>query len=288
MKNIYLIATDKASRLSIKDSNNKLELGEKNTIFVNGFGFTPQNIYITSDEEIKEEDWFIANQKAHKCIRVDSNTSCPFITLNNKGEEIGHFHTWKTKIILTTDQSLDGVQEIDNEFLEWFCKNPSCEEVFIANDFEQVNQDNPILRGSTNVVHKYKIIIPKEEPKMIDDWLAEHGDPEIYKNVKKQLELEEAAINFYREFPSNPLDKPEWHYNRDVDCFKKRKAFINGAKYMAERMYSEEEIRKSLLDIVLVNPAHITMLKSGYGEFPDTYELTEKGVDYIIEQFKKK
>jgi len=60
--------------------------------------------------------------------------------------------------------------------------------------------------------------------------------------MKQDTTLEEAAINFYREFPSNPLDKPEWHYNRDVDCFKKRKAFINGAKYMAERMYSEEEV----------------------------------------------
>ena len=85
--------------------------------------------------------------------------------------------------------------------------------------------------------------------------------------------LEEAAINFYREFPSNPLDKPEWHYNRDVDCFKKRKAFINGAKWQVEnsninalhfeidalkreieilkhqqeRMYSEEEVYELLL-----------------------------------------
>jgi hypothetical protein len=55
--------------------------------------------------------------------------------------------------------------------------------------------------------------------------------------------LEKAAENFYREYPTNPLDKPEWHYNRDVDCFKKRKAFINGAKYMAEKMYSEEEVK---------------------------------------------
>jgi hypothetical protein len=59
--------------------------------------------------------------------------------------------------------------------------------------------------------------------------------------------LEEAAENFYREYPTNPLDKPEWHYNRDVDCFKKRKAFINGAKYMAEKMYSEEEVYELLL-----------------------------------------
>jgi hypothetical protein len=25
--------------------------------------------------------------------------------------------------------------------------------------------------------------IPKEEPKMIDDWLAEHGDPNIFTKV---------------------------------------------------------------------------------------------------------
>jgi hypothetical protein len=86
-----------------------------------------------------------------------------------------------------------------------------------------------------------------KEPTIITDWLNKHGDPEIYKKVEKQLELEEAAINFYREFPSNPLDKPEWHYNRDVNCFKKRKAFINGAKYMAEKMYSEEEVYELLL-----------------------------------------
>jgi hypothetical protein len=48
-------------------------------------------------------------------------------------------------------------------------------------------------------------------------------------------ELEEAAAKFYKEYPTNPLDKPEWHYNRDVDCFKKRKAFINGAKWQQEQ-----------------------------------------------------
>jgi hypothetical protein len=57
---------------------------------------------------------------------------------------------------------------------------------------------------------------------------------------------------------------------------------------IVEKGYSEEEVRKSLLDIVLVNPAHISLLRSGYGQFPDTFELTEKGVDYIVEQFKKK
>jgi hypothetical protein len=77
---------------------------------------------------------------------------------------------WK-KIILTTDQDLinDGVQAIDDEFLQWFVKNPTCEEVYTTDDYEQVNQDNLITRGSTNVFHKYKIIIPKEELHSMDD-----------------------------------------------------------------------------------------------------------------------
>jgi hypothetical protein len=41
-----------------------------------------------------------------------------------------------------------------------------------------------------------KECLSKEEPTMITDWLAEHGDPEIYKKVEKQLELEEAAEVF--------------------------------------------------------------------------------------------
>jgi hypothetical protein len=62
------------------------------------------------------------------------------------------------KIILTTDQDLikDGVQAIDDDFLEWFVKNPSCEEVEIQYRYNfYVGQD---------LTH-YKIIIPQQEPK---------------------------------------------------------------------------------------------------------------------------
>jgi hypothetical protein len=57
--------------------------------------------------------------------------------------------------------------------------------------------------------------------------------------------LEEAAERLYREYPNNPLDKPDWRYNRDVNCFKKRKAFIAGAKWQQEQdknKFSEEEV----------------------------------------------
>ena len=40
---------------------------------------------------------------------------------------------------------------------------------------------------------------PKEEPTMIDDWLNEYGDPEIYKKVERELELREAAEKYSLE-----------------------------------------------------------------------------------------
>jgi hypothetical protein len=103
--------------------------------------------------------------------------------------------------------------------------------------------------------------------------------------MKKKETLEEAALL------ANPIHLI-WDEEERYDCNQElRETFIDGAKWQQEqdkKMYSEEEIRKALLDIVLVNPAHISLLKSGYGQFPDTFELTEKGVDYVLEQFKNK
>jgi hypothetical protein len=44
---------------------------------------------------------------------------------------------------------------------------------------------------------------------------------------------------------------------------------------------------KVLKDLSLVNPAHLQMTSNGHGEFPDGYKLTEKGIQYIIEQLNK-
>ena len=80
------------------------------------------NIYITSDEQVKKGDWVLNSwNEIHQ------------ITKNDKSKS--YKKTCK-KIILTTDQDLiiDGVQVIDDEFLEWFVKNPSCEEVNVVGD----------------------------------------------------------------------------------------------------------------------------------------------------------
>ena len=44
---------------------------------------------------------------------------------------------------------------------------------------------------------------------------------------------------------------------------------------------------KVLKELTLVSPAHLQMTSNGHGEFPDGYKLTEKGIQYIIEELNK-
>ena len=145
MKNIHLIETDKPSRLWTNNLRRRLELDEFPSQHPSNIA---KNIYITNDEEIKEGDWVIVNKKYIR--KVD-------ITFNKQDSDWNVLNT--NKIILTTDQDLikDGVQPIDDEFLEWFVKNPSCEKVETKVGFIQ-SPDN--LKDG----FYYKIIIPKEEP----------------------------------------------------------------------------------------------------------------------------
>jgi hypothetical protein len=109
--------------------------------------FQPHHIYIASDSEIKEGDWCI-------CEYSDGGVSV------NTYKDLSGIN--KYKIVLTTDQDLikDGVQAIDDEFLEWFVKNPSCEYVEVSEDY--FKPSNMVYGHDTE---PYKIIIPKEEQK---------------------------------------------------------------------------------------------------------------------------
>jgi len=184
MKNIHVLPTDKPSRLWKNNLlQGKLELSEELLPYN-----TSQNIYITSDSEIKEGDWFY-------CFQTNNTLRC----FKKENLLLNGFHIKYQKIILTTDGDLikNGVQPIDDDFLEWFVKNPSCEEVEIE-----------LFPKFSNKL--YGLIIPKEEP--------------------KQETLEEAAESYWVKQP----------YNED--------AFIEGAKWQAERMYSEADKIMKFLD----------------------------------------
>jgi hypothetical protein len=129
MKNIHILPTDKPSRLVLETINNNLflttttEFPSKIMVF--------KNIYITSDEEIKEGDW-VLNPYTEYPYKADYKVVENF-------KQTKDFHI--KKIILTTDQDLiaDGVQEIDDTFLEWFVKNPTCESVEVADIWKEGN-----------------------------------------------------------------------------------------------------------------------------------------------------
>jgi hypothetical protein len=194
MKNIHMLPTEKPSNFYSIDGKHKLT---NSTMvmdwYISSVGYKPHNIYITSDEEIKIDDYYLGD---------DNHIYCLVTTVNSNGK----------KIILTTDQDLieEGVQPISDEFLEWFVKNPSCEEVEVQKWFDGLD------------FLEYKIIIPKEEP--------------------KQETLEEAAEKWVFETNGH-----KWSNNDDT-AGDNYGSFIKGGNFMRERMYSEDEVRRIAFD----------------------------------------
>ena len=249
MKNIHVLPADKPSRLvKIYNDVNRETFTLKLDVEVNDSFKEYVNIYITSDEEIKEGDWMIRDNE--QPTKVTPNFFWDF--------GVRYY-----KIILTTDQDLikDGVQAINEEFLEWFVKNPSC-------DFIRTLKV-PYFDESS---YSYFLGIPKEESKQelslkINDEFLDTTSKEILYTLMEEFDnlvtensseetLEEAAERLYPGV------------DRQVD----RMLFINGAKWQQERMYNEEEVHtiiESYQNNVENNPNHITY-------------------DKWFEQFKKK
>ena len=164
MKNIHILPTDKPSRLYKNLLTDKLFILENSFMDVSECNREYQNIYITSDEEIKVGDWYINTFVSEKEQKPQTHTEKRHLINHQKDYRFKYCK----KIILTTDQDLikDGVQAIDDEFLEWFVKNPSCEEVEVDYGFftPSGRKVDPmgILQNHSKCVWKYKIIIPKK------------------------------------------------------------------------------------------------------------------------------
>lgn len=242
MKNIYILPTEKPSRLWLSTRKENYLIFDK---FPKGGAeyVEPKHIYITSDEEIKDGDWYIYLGQINKRTRKNPKAEYPFPNYQ--------------KIILTTDQDLikDGVQEIDDEFIEWFVKNPSCDFVMTI----------PDVRGLRDIFQPtgkdlYKIIIPKEEPKQ-----------ETLEVMKKEQTIEQAS----EYYAHNYFDM---HETNNYQALKQ--GFINGAKWQQkqdENLYSEEDLREAFRQGELnINYSEMYGLDS---------ELTEQ---QWFEQFKKK
>jgi hypothetical protein len=277
MKNIHILPTDKPT--GIFKSGNNLLFSIMNKVRINNEGF---HIYITNDEEIKEGDW-IFNEISKEVYKITN---------------VGELVAYENKIILSTDPYLitDGVQAIDDEFLEWFVKNPTCEEVEtklieqIPNGitFGMFGNDEP----PTELI--YKIIIPQEETKQYP--IGGYA-PGFYgctcvtckiefMGHKRAVQCEPCAIKMTQEEPKQETLEEAVRIHLDKNKYSSPLIYAKiGAKYQAERMYSEEdmlEFGKYLLELsnsAMSRKSNMAMLDLETGT-----KLTKD----LFEQFKKK
>jgi len=299
MKNLHVLPTDKPSNLAYYQESTSYNKPILQLVNTTSSDYKYQHIFITNDEEIKHGDWYFFNYQIIKCENPDL-TKIPSVTKN-----------YCKKIILTTDQDLDGVQAIDNTFLEWFVKNPSCESI----KAELGVIKHILWSGKLESKHDfekgypvtgYKIIIPKEETKQELDCpydftsrctmgrcdckpkqekpctqnVVDEAMRIVSKDVRqpkcvrdglvKQETLEEVAEKYANELPEP--------YNYGINSDKK-KGFIEGAKWQAERMYSEEEVLEIL-------EHHTSYLQTFISQYIDRNDMKEN--DEWFEQFKKK
>jgi hypothetical protein len=274
MKNIHLLPTDKPSKLFqilqfnfIFDNQNKYSEEYKKL-----HKYKNKNIYITNDEEIKEGDCYIYLGQINKRIRKNTSAEYPY----------PHYK----KIILTTDKDLikDGVQAIDDTFIEWFVENPSCEEVEVekenicarchSNDVDECWSAKECSDGRYDKI-RYKIIIQKEELNynMKEEILAE----------KERLEKEEPKQSIQEFIEQHAITEQQLidGYNQGLQLILENASKIpnqEGAKWQQETTYSDIEL-------------FTEELKDKIDSFEYSVNQNSYISDYInewFEQFKKK
>ena len=229
-KNVHILPTSKPSHLIQAENDELIRLYEMHDDkFKWGIN---KHIYITSDEEIKEGDLVISTYDKWTGKGKLKPQIGKILEIHNDYYLIDSFNgdtdnKWdkghSKKIILTTDQDLikDDVQAIDDEFLEWFVKNPSCDEVKVESyaincscEYQVKNGfgNNKIIQNSTCYLRNgcdisYKIIIPKEEYKQTD-WkdstkalMEAYGDnPNDFPYNESKQELSVRLQNSLKQF----------------------------------------------------------------------------------------
>jgi hypothetical protein len=222
MKNIHVLPTDKPSRLIKSQDNDLIYL---NTNVPNWFEIwlktTKQNIYITSDEEIKDVRPYEGKWQLEQ------------------GQILNKFPTYLTDlsecklVIMTTDQDLikDGVQAIDDEFLEWFVKNPSCEKVEFETDI--IGSEGGL---EFRPFFGYKIIIPRTTQQIIDEDYAgglDMGQISAKQESKQDRTCSNNCSTICGEcqiFEFRPISGLEWLLGYIEELNKKGYKFIPSSK----------------------------------------------------------
>jgi hypothetical protein len=228
-----------------------------------------ENIYITNYEEIKPNVYALINRVLCKTELLDGKIVSRQLL---SGATMDICKGEYSEIILTTDQDLikDGVQAIDNDFLEWFVKNPSCEEVEVVSA-----KTIPALQLTGNGHCWWKIIIPKEEL----DYTA------LLQPVgTKQETLEEYDI---KDNKIMLLEEDLECVNMYLDDLKLPRTDDKGNEYSIVgriKILQQEQDKKMYSELIDL----LEGLRPIYREDSDLYQKYEEKRVEFIEQFKNK
>lgn len=200
MKNIFILPTEKPSKLVLRNADNKLVL---HTPITQWYGKS-QELYITSDEQIQEGDW----------VYHSSGYISNVLGFNLDAIKLMDAQRWTKnckKIVLTTDQYLikDSVQAIDYDFLLWYIKNPSCEYVDVASELKAFDKNGFCVSSAISEDDYTKniyYIVPKVESKenptttvVREDMKIVSKDvrqPKYFRNKNRTIYNEDDLINF--------------------------------------------------------------------------------------------
>ena len=204
----------------------------------------PQHLYITINERPKVGDWYIVLLNGNIPTLEQIKTINDNVWVNKELFETTRHIDNCYKIIACTDTSLttefrsiDLVQAIDAEFLEWFVKNPSFERVEVniegypcMSDGSEITFAQPANLGGSedirnNIVSynkqehtdtknfvkaydkkRYKIIIPKEEPKQTVQEYEQQGLEKYSHELESKQDYKKLSKKFTETLNSIPDD----------------------------------------------------------------------------------
>lgn len=217
MKNIYLLPTEKESRLIIYSTLlNEIRLLDDPIYDWKH----KRHIYITSSDPIKKGDWFIALDGTNDIYKANDKW-LEIIEENPNPAE---------KIVLTTDLDLikDGVRKIDDNFLKWFINNSDINYI----DIKKEKIDLSDL-GYYDIHYKYHIDYPLTEDQ--ENSLESHRD---FVNKTKSEELN----NIMSEFDNLEVEDKTYTFDDIIN------AFYNGWNYRGESEYTYPKAKKEFIE----------------------------------------
>ena len=155
-KVVMLPTNQKTNRMICKDITGQDKIIAIKTKYLMAHeDYIGHHLYIISDDEIKEGDWFLSDSRGTKqeppkyrveqCIKVENG----WIFGHIEGMEVGHNPDWSKQIIATTEASLEIVSKGINPVYEQL---PQPSQQFIEKYIEEYNKGNVI----TDALVEYK------------------------------------------------------------------------------------------------------------------------------------